>query len=35
VQLFSSLKREGVKETEKMIGGWLTPVGEESMAKGD
>ncbi|MEO1946098.1 MAG: ribosome biogenesis GTP-binding protein YihA/YsxC [Methylophilaceae bacterium] len=34
VQLFSSLKREGVKETEKMIGGWLTPVDEESMAKG-
>ncbi len=35
VQLFSSLKREGVKETEKMIGSWLTPAGEESMAKGD
>ncbi|MEO1957842.1 MAG: ribosome biogenesis GTP-binding protein YihA/YsxC [Methylophilaceae bacterium] len=35
VQLFSSLKREGVKEAEKMIGGWLTPVGAESMAKGD
>jgi GTP-binding protein len=34
VQLFSSLKREGVKETEKMIGGWLTPVDEESMVKG-
>ncbi|MDG1074953.1 MAG: ribosome biogenesis GTP-binding protein YihA/YsxC [Methylophilaceae bacterium] len=26
VQLFSSLKKEGVAETEKMIGGWLFPV---------
>ena len=25
VQLFSSLKKQGVAETEKMIGGWLNP----------
>jgi GTP-binding protein len=25
VQLFSSLKKQGVAETEKMIGGWLQP----------
>jgi GTP-binding protein len=25
VQLFSSLKKEGVEETEQMIGGWLFP----------
>ena len=29
VQSFSSLKREGVQEAEKMIGGWLDPVEED------
>ena len=31
VQSFSSLKREGVQEAEKMIGGWLDPVEEDSI----
>ena len=31
VQSFSSLKREGVQEAEKMIGGWLDPVEEGSI----
>ena len=31
VQSFSSLKREGVQEAEKMIGGWLGPVEEGSI----
>jgi len=35
VQLFSSLKKTGMEEVERVIGGWLRQEEKESPAKGD